>query len=94
VWRRDLGLELNEAKGTRARMPTVGSKWVMSVSMTVTNAQMVIGVRHRSPAISFINERMHAGYGQCSKCKCAAFVEDVSNRNVCSRCGNSYSEHW
>jgi hypothetical protein len=40
------------------------------------------------------DEPLWCGWGACSKCACAGFVEDFNNRNVCSRCGHSYSEHW
>ena len=33
-----------------------------------------------------------AGYGECSVCNCAAYVD--GENEICQRCGHSYPEHW
>jgi hypothetical protein len=33
------------------------------------------------------------GWGSCSKCPCAGFVQSYGS-DICGRCGHSYYEHW
>ncbi len=51
---------------------------------------------HNGPAIAGPESEgvLHCGYGRCSQCKCAGFVESIENARICGRCGHSYQAHW
>jgi len=44
-------------------------------------------------AIVALKGRAAAGYGRCSACACANFIQ-APYTDICQRCGHSYSAHW
>jgi hypothetical protein len=47
----------------------------------------------REPSTVQHGSAPRCGWGSCSKCPCAGFVQSYGN-NICDRCGHSYTEHW